>query len=63
LKEPYTPCIPVEPKLPKVKPEKKERKKFSREYARALLESGSSYAEIGRIYGVSRIAVWKALKN
>jgi site-specific DNA recombinase len=63
LKEPYTPVVPVEPKLPKVKPEKKERKKFSREDARALLESGSSYAEIGRIYGVSRSGIWSALNH
>lgn len=63
LKEPYEPIVPVEPKPKKEKKIPKDRKKFSREDARALLESGSTYAEIGRIYGVSRSGIWKAIKS
>jgi hypothetical protein len=61
LKEPCYPVVPVEPKPKKEKKIPKDRKKFSREDATKLFESGSSYAEIANIYGVSRVAVWKAL--
>jgi hypothetical protein len=63
LKEPFTPIVPIEPKVPKAKLEKKERKKFSRKDAMKLLKTGSSYTEIWNIYGVSRVATWKALNR
>jgi DNA-directed RNA polymerase specialized sigma subunit len=63
LKQPFTPIVPIEPKPEKEKKVLKNRKRFSREDAMKLLKSGSSYVEIGNVYGVSRVAVWKALQD
>lgn len=66
LKEPYVPINPEESiskKEKKERPVKKERKKFPRDEAKKLFLAGSSYAEIGRGYGISRVAVWRALNE
>ena len=48
---------PTVAKIPKI------RKKFDRDEAQKMLALGSSYAEIGRKFGVSRSAIYKALKK